>query len=176
TLTAWSPTDETIVFYSNRSGNWDLWAADLSGTTEPRQVTDLPGAELYPTFSPDGSMVVFRSEQDGNGDLWVVSPDGARLQPWIDDEFDSGWGAWSPDARFFYYSSNRGGDYNIWMRDPAGGAPTAVTRYSGPALGLSESPLYTRFAVGGDRLVVPVETRRSELWLLEWTGGAEEPS
>ncbi len=53
----WAPDGRTIFFYSNRSGNYDVWTVgrDGSGLT---QITDTPSrTEIYPTLSPDGKML-----------------------------------------------------------------------------------------------------------------------
>ena len=46
---AWSPDGEKVVFYSNRSGNYDLWIINTDGT-DLTQLTDDPFFDLYPNW------------------------------------------------------------------------------------------------------------------------------
>src|SRR5207249_9352221 len=48
----------------------------------------------------------------------------------FDDGLQTG-ATWSPDGRFIAYSSNRGGKFDIWMRQVSGGDPVQITKGSG---------------------------------------------
>ena len=50
---AWSPDGNTIVFTSNRDGNWELYTIRADGTGLTR-LTDTPGNELEPTWRLPG--------------------------------------------------------------------------------------------------------------------------
>ncbi len=56
----WSPDGKTILFESNRSGSWQLWAIDLAGG-EARQVTDLSTGASSGIWSRDGTRIAFVS-------------------------------------------------------------------------------------------------------------------
>src|SRR5436305_1089257 len=50
------------------------------------------------------------------GDLWVISP--SPEPRWIRITSGSGWDrepAWTPDAKALVFSSNRGGNFDIWQ-------------------------------------------------------------
>ncbi len=55
---SFSPDGNTIVFSSNRAGNWDIWniGADGEGL---RQVTKGDDDELAPVYSPDGKEIAY---------------------------------------------------------------------------------------------------------------------
>ncbi len=48
---SWSPDGRYVVFSSNRSGTYDLWAADIITGTVTR-ITNLPGDERRPAWGP----------------------------------------------------------------------------------------------------------------------------
>src|SRR4051812_18283229 len=42
---AWSPDGQSIVFSSDRAGNFDLWSVSAGGGAEPKQLTTSPLAD-----------------------------------------------------------------------------------------------------------------------------------
>jgi TolB protein len=56
---AWSPDGRTLLFVSNRDGNWELYAIRPDGSGE-RRLTRTPGAtEDGPRFSGDGKRLLY---------------------------------------------------------------------------------------------------------------------
>lgn len=53
-LGGWSPDGERIIFYSDRSGNYDLWLIDADGQNEV-QLTDDESFDAYPDFWEPGT-------------------------------------------------------------------------------------------------------------------------
>jgi Tol biopolymer transport system component len=84
---------------------------------------------------------------------------------------EEGWGAWDPSGRRFYFTSNRNGAFNVWVQEEPGGQARQVTHFDGQSRGLPEEALYTKFAVSGSRLIVPIEGRRASVWLEPPEGG-----
>lgn len=161
---AWSPDGKVITFYSNRLGNWDIWALDPAAGDEPKQLLDWPSNELYPAFSPDGSELAFLSTRDDNADIWRLNLATGETSPLVQHPAVEGHGAWSPDGRRFYFSSNRGGSFAIWMMPAEGGEAQRVTPSS---MTLPDTALYTKFAVTDSELIVPLENRRGDVYVLE---------
>jgi len=67
-------------------------------------------------------------------------------------------GAWSPDGKWVYLSSNLGGSFHIWRQQVAGGEPEQVT--SGPTEeeGIAMAP-------DGRSLITSVGSAQSAVWL-----------
>jgi serine/threonine protein kinase len=166
-MTTWSPDGETIAFYSNRKGNWDIWSVEANGRGQPRQLTSWESNENYPSWSPDGRYLAFRTDKEGNGDIWIMDADGRNQKPCITHSAEEGWSAWSPDGRWFYFVSNRSGVFNVWVKPAAGGEARQVTAYKGLSAGLPDFVLFTKFAVSSSHLIVPLETRRGNIYILE---------
>ena len=70
---------------------------------------------MHPTIAPDGSRVVFAAL----GDLWTVSAAGGEAVPerLTNDVFIEMNPVWSPDGQALAYSSDRGGEMDLWLRD-----------------------------------------------------------
>ena len=76
---AWSSDSQSVIFESNREGDYHLFHRRLnSRTTE--QLTEMQGQQIYPQLSPDGSTVLFALLPgrllSSNDSLYRVSVDG----------------------------------------------------------------------------------------------------
>ena len=171
---AWCPTADRIAIYSTRSGNWDIWLIDLQAGGAITQLTNWETSENYPVWSPDGTRIAFRSDHTGNADIWAVDAAGGEPQPLVSDPAEEGWCAWSPDGRWFYFSSNRSGAFNIWMMPAAGGEAVQVTNGRDLAGSMPNEALYTKFAVTDSEIILPIESQRGDIYLLEFRGPEEE--
>ena len=167
TLTAWSPKGDAIAFYSNRSQNWDIWSIQMNGQSQPKQLTQWESSELYPCWSPDGQRIAFKTTQEENADIWVMDADGGNPQPYIKHPAEEGWSSWSPDGRWFYFISDRSGAFNVWAKSTESGEIHQVTDYSGQSQGLPDAVLYTKFAVTPSHLIIPLESRKGNVFILE---------
>jgi Tol biopolymer transport system component/serine/threonine protein kinase len=96
----WSPDGNRILFYSDRSGRYELWIIKPDGSGL-EQVTKTTGRSMwYPFWSPDGTQVAAHNEVgtftwDLSGGLPVG--EGTPLPPVGEDLLFSGW-EWSPDG------------------------------------------------------------------------------
>ncbi len=82
-----------------------------------------------PALSPDGHRVAVEMTDPGNGmnDLWILDLDrGTRTRLTLDPG-DDVVGVWSPDGRQVAFASNRGGQYDIYVKAADGtGSATPV--------------------------------------------------
>jgi Tol biopolymer transport system component len=86
----------------------------------PQQITQKTPS-YYHGWSPDGKMLAYCAQRDKNFDLYVIPLEGGdeirvTAHPGHDDGPD-----YSPDGRWIYFNSDRGGETSIW-RIPAGKA------------------------------------------------------
>jgi Tol biopolymer transport system component len=167
---SWSPTGRHLAFHSTRSGSWDLWLVDPESRLEPRRVTFSDDHhERSPSWSPDGKTLAYLSDEGESPDLWLLDIETGQTRPFDVHPAEEGWSAWSPQGRWIYFASSRNGVFNIWAKPVAGDeAAHQVTRFDpGDPSGLPENPIYSRFALTADVLILPVETRTSEIYVLE---------
>lgn len=103
----WSPDGRRIVFVSNRSGENEIWLADLDKSEEQRfqNISQSPSSkENHPAWSPDGTSLVWVGEQDGMRNLYLkeLSPVGeANSTPTPNRQQNLGsgdWPVWSADG------------------------------------------------------------------------------
>ncbi len=70
----WAPNDQ-IIFSSNKTGNYNLWAVPASGGV-PTQITKGAGPDYGIDMSNDGHKLLYREEQTISH-IWIAGTDGS---------------------------------------------------------------------------------------------------
>jgi Tol biopolymer transport system component len=137
---AWSPDGEKIAVQtadfttpSGRPALSELWVIEVK-SGESQKIFD--GDAVQPTWSPDGKRIAYWAIPLGGGqrDLWTIPSSGGTPVAVLKDPPMDWAPFWSPDGKYLYFSSERGGIMNLWRIpiDPASGqslgAPEEVTR------------------------------------------------
>lgn len=97
---AWSPQGRLLAFVSTRSGDADIWLADLDQVDERYQNLSraAASAEAHPIWSPDGARLAWAATgTDGIHSLRVWDSAQPDLRPLALDGGD--WPAFTPDGR-----------------------------------------------------------------------------
>jgi eukaryotic-like serine/threonine-protein kinase len=131
---AWSPDSRSLA-YANMADN-ALWICGASGENA-HQVEGTAEREWFdtePRFSPDGRKIAFAARNnDGGpyGELAVADLDSAKTRLVTHDNALALSPAWSPDGRFIYFASSRGGTLNIWKIGADGSGLQQITAGEG---------------------------------------------
>ena len=137
---SWSPDGTMLAYATERVGlmplNWEgvseLWVVPVDGG-EARQLGS--GDGVMPRWSPHGHRIVFQTRLGTNAqmDIMTMPAQGGEPTPVLSDTATDWSPTWSPDGRFIYFISDRGGSMNLW-RIPVGeesgrpsGEPEPVT-------------------------------------------------
>ena len=80
----------------------------------------------HPALSPDGSQLAFAHQ----GDLWVADVATGKAQRITAHDALDARPKWSPDGQWLAFSSNRHGNYDIFIVAAAGGTPQRITWHS----------------------------------------------
>jgi TolB protein len=101
---AWSPTGRKIVFVSTRSGDSDIWLADLDKIDDRFiNISQYLGtSDTFPAWSPDGNSLAWASTAKGLQDIYIYNIVDDQAQPHI-----LGTGnrpVWSPDGDTLFTS------------------------------------------------------------------------
>ncbi len=144
-----SPSGRRVAFSSMRSGNRDLYLADLA-TGELDRVTWTSGRDdVEPAWSPDGSQLVWASGKESDHDLYRIRIDRARVRRLTLGPADDREPTWSPDGRRIAFASNAQGAFDLWAVAAAGGQPELVLDASGEARAPDWHPSGERLAYTG---------------------------
>ncbi len=151
---SWSPDGKQIVVSdkvadvatSHTVPNSSLSIIEVA--TGNRKLLDTKGDAIQPAWSPHGQRIAFWFVEEGKlGELATIPANGGEpivIAPSAAMDWNP---VWSPDGRYIFFGSDRGGNMNIWR--------VAVDEETGKALGEPESvtmpALYVRhFAFSRD--------------------------
>ncbi len=101
--------DGTIVYFAERSNNFDIYRINLTTRVE-FQLTSAVSSELYPAVSPDGAQIAFMSDADGDYDIYVMDSDGHNTHRLTSNNVTDRTPSWSPDGQWIVFSSDTRGD------------------------------------------------------------------
>jgi len=145
-LPRWTADGASIVFSSDKSGNWQLWEiAALGGA--PRRLRSNSATEWQADPSPDGRRIAFLSNVSGAEALWVMDRPSleAKLLVRHGEASILGNPHWSPDSRQITFSSNWKWGHQIYVVD-------AATQKQRRISGLTSGGCEPRFSPDGRRI------------------------
>jgi Tol biopolymer transport system component len=184
---SWSPDGERLVLATEsiahpfaRIGYSDLWVADAE-TGEKRRIYSGEerargggGDAVQPSWSPHGDRIAFWGLRGDTGqrDIWTI-PSGGGDPVEVTNDVATDWNpVWSPDGRFLYFGSDRGGSVNLWR--------VAIDEKSGRPLTPPESAFlpatyvgHFSFARDGNHLVYRTQDARGTLFRVGFDPKAE---
>jgi Tol biopolymer transport system component len=133
-----APDGQHVTFTSTRSGENEIWRADISGGSAV-QLTSMRTNPGWPRWSPDGQLIAFHTNGvDGNGDIFFVPAEGGPVRNLTAHTATDVFPSFSRDGRWVYFSSPRTGRSMIWKAPVAGGEAVQVS--TNPGLMAIESP------------------------------------
>ncbi|HEY8185679.1 MAG TPA: tetratricopeptide repeat protein, partial [Pyrinomonadaceae bacterium] len=157
---SWFPEGEQILFgtqqipqLSTRPSRSQLWTINIK-TNERRLISE--GDALQPQCSPHRQRIAYWSRPSKAGlreSIWTIPVEGGAAVAVTDGSTTDLNPVWSPDGKYLYFSSSRGGSTNVWrvgIDEKSGtvlGEPEAVT-----TIGAATSALHLSFSRDGSRL------------------------
>ena len=103
----------------------------------------------YPSISPDGKTIAFGYK----GDIYKVASDGGTAFPLTLGDSHEMMPIWSHDGKYIAYSSDRYGNFDVFIMPSTGGSPTRITYNSSPDYPFDFSPDNKRILFGSSRLI-----------------------
>lgn len=123
---------EKMAFISLRNGYQEIWTAPSNEPEAAKQVTRLESPMIQSlSLSPDGKKILFLTTENNQPSIYFVNTNGQNLQKLSEDGPAYSSPEWSADGHFFYYSSNKSGEWNLWKRNLHGSKDQMITQEGG---------------------------------------------
>ena len=133
----WSPDGQWLVFARHRGATIFLFLRSADGREE-RRLTTTKDPEYDAVFSPDGKRLLFAydksSPNQGDIEIYSIERETNAITPVVTTQRQLSheeWPSWSPDGTMLAFTSNRDGNFNIYLMDSSGGRPRRATLNAG---------------------------------------------
>ncbi len=176
---AWSPDSSKIVYSSEtfsdpaEASGLDVSAIFVVDVRTKRTARLGSGKSIYdaiqPSWSPDGRRIAFwGTDRDGERDIWSVAANAVDGRPLdavrVTHDTWTDWDPqWSPDGRYLYFSSDRGGSMNLW-RAPINQSTGKVLGHAEPVTTPSPYSGWVSFAPNGKKFAYVHRLVSSQLY------------
>jgi Tol biopolymer transport system component len=127
-LPRFTPDGSSVLFTSDRSGNWQIWEVPAAGG-EARRVRSNAATEWQVDVSADGSRLAFLSNLEGAESLYVMDRGSGQQRLLVRHGARSILGNphWSPDGRRIVFSSNWRIGHQIYVAEAGTGEARRLT-------------------------------------------------
>ncbi|MGE3728487.1 MAG: TolB family protein [Candidatus Sericytochromatia bacterium] len=115
--------------------NYDIWIMNANGSSPTQLTNDSTRQDFQPRFSPNGKRIVYTSrfqrqvpigaDQNGNlqidsvrSEIWMIDNEGKNQTQLTAFKGVNDTPTWSLDGKRIIFSSNRGGEWNLWSMIP----------------------------------------------------------
>jgi len=122
-----------IVFYSLRSGNYDIWIMDSDGTNMAN-ISNHDSSDAYPHWSPYSKHIIFWSNRDeAFGEIYRMTASGDSVERITTNDIQDVRPRYSPDGNYFVTLSRvPGGERNTFVYTNNGQSYTEIGVFGMP--------------------------------------------
>jgi Tol biopolymer transport system component len=119
-----SPDGRTIVWTSNRSEGFQIWAMNRDGS-DKKQITQGPAIHGWPQWSPDGTKLLYWgfNHETGESTLSTCHADGTKVVNLVTSAGRLDRPAWHPKGKYIAYAAQDAEDnWDLWVAVSDGSA------------------------------------------------------
>jgi serine/threonine-protein kinase len=115
----WSPDGTRVAFQSDRGGEQAIYVQRVDGTGRAERLAGAQNGESFipHSWSPDGRLILLSLKKDSGSSLWTLSVRDGKLRPLGVTSQRTIDAAFSPDGRWFAYSSSAENDRKLMSPD-----------------------------------------------------------
>jgi TolB protein len=124
---SYSPDGKRVAFVSERAGSPQIYTM-LADGSDVRRLTFQGNYNQEPAWSPKGDVIAFSGRDEHRVfDLYTVAVDTGKVTRLTQNQGTNEKPSWAPNGRYIIFSSTRGGRRQLWVMQPDGSNPRAVT-------------------------------------------------
>ena len=113
---SWSPDGTTLLFASDKDGDWDIYTASKEGMAI-RNLTQNTYADYAPSWAKYGTQIVYTSDKSGDPEIFVMDSNGQEVQRLTKTPGKAIVASWSPTEESFVFVTASAG-YMPLLGDP----------------------------------------------------------
>ncbi|MGH7595065.1 MAG: protein kinase domain-containing protein [bacterium] len=179
TVPRWRPDGQRIGYISghpgaftlSKSGRLEFWSVQPDGADNRLEFMDSTIAvyvtRISVSWSPDGKSVAWiRTFPTGHPEAIVRELETGKERQLTFDKKNIDEVCWTPNDAIIY-SSNKGGNVNLWMTPANGGQTVQITKGSGPDIGM-------KISADGKKLLYLQRQWIGHVWLAHLDGSAAQ--
>jgi len=153
----------TIAFYSDRTGDKEIYLMDYDGANE-RRITGHHSVSLFPAWTADDSAVAYVSYIDGRPAIYEADLSTGRKHPLVTaGQFNTS-PTFSPDGRRMAFARSVDGNTEIFVATADGSSPVRLTFGNAIDTNPAWSPTGNEIAFTSSR------TGRPDIWVMDPEG------
>jgi len=95
----WSADGRRVAYMAKVDEGVDIFVKDLFSKNEPKNITNSPGHDSFPSWSKANDMIVFTSDRDDLLNLYATDPEGESVLYITSSVVGRITPSWSPDGR-----------------------------------------------------------------------------
>ncbi len=114
----WSPDDRTVIFFSEKKGQLDLYERSAAGIGSDEVLFEDATVKIPLDLSPDGRWLAYAVVPEANRenvDIWILDRESGEARPFLTTPFIESGLQFSPDGNWVAYSSNESGQFEIYV-------------------------------------------------------------
>jgi serine/threonine-protein kinase len=114
----WHPTGDSVLYAGDIEPTRVLFQVLADGTGTPTPLAEAAISLRAASWSGDGRLLALGARGPTlNDDIWVLDPDvDPEPRPFLDSRFGERFPAFSPDGRWFAYTSDQSGRWEVYVR------------------------------------------------------------
>jgi len=144
-------TGKKAAFISDRSGFHEVCLMDSTKNGQIVQLSNIRSEVIkWCSISPDGEKVIFTHMEKGKDVLFMMNTNGQNLQRLDIDEQNIAAPEWSIDGKSLFFSTNKTGNWEIWLYSIEGANSQQITQNGGYKIIPTETGIfYSKFEQSG---------------------------
>jgi len=124
-----SPDGSKIAFYSDRTGEMEIWVCNADGSNAEQLTRFGHSSTGMPRWSPDGKLIAFDSRVEGEANIYVVDPNSGVPHKLSIDIHDNSVPSWSRDGTWIYFVNGSDAfNQTVWKVPSNGGHAVQISK------------------------------------------------
>jgi serine/threonine protein kinase len=160
---SWTPDNKMVTFQSYRSGFYNIYRKRADGIGEAELLISGANIQSGGSWSNDGTLFAFYEiHPNTQRDIWVYNTRDGSTTSFLNTPDDESTPAISPDGKWIAYTSNRTGQYEIYISPyPGPGGEERISTQGGDHAVWAPHGRELFYRAGDQMMVVLVETEPS---------------